>query len=97
MFEKIYSVVSGIPKGKVMTYGQVAHLAAIKNPRVVGFAMRTNKDITRVPCHRVVGKNGELTGYARGGVNSKRDILKKEGVKFTENLRVDLQSSLYTI
>lgn len=100
-FKKIYEIVAKIPKGKVLTYKKVAELAGI-NPkasgaRVVGFAMHANKDIVRVPCHRVVGSNGELTGYARGGTSKKRGILKKEGVKFLDSNTVDLQKSLYRL
>lgn len=94
-FEKIYKIVSKIPKGKVLTYKKVAELSSVKNVRVVGFAMHANKDIIRVPCHRVVGSNGELTGYARGGTSKKREILKKEGVKFLDSDTVDLAKSLY--
>jgi methylated-DNA-protein-cysteine methyltransferase related protein len=94
-FEKIYEVVSKIPKGKVMTYKKIAEIAGIPNARVVGFAMHANKDIVKVPCHRVVGINGKLTGYARGGIVKKREILEKEGVKFLDRETVDLQKSLH--
>lgn len=94
-FQKIYSIVSQIPKGKVLTYKKVAELANIKNPRVVGFAMRANKDFKRVPCHRVVGSTGKLTGYARGGIKRKKEILEKEGVEFLDGETVDLSKSIY--
>lgn len=94
-FEKIYRVVSKIPKGFVLTYKKVALLAKVANPRVVGFAMHANKDITKVPCHRVIGSNGQLTGYARGGIRKKREILEKEGVRFLENGNVDLKKYLF--
>jgi len=95
VFQKIYHVVSLIPKGKVLTYKRVAELAGIKNPRVVGFAMHSNKDVKHVPCHRVVGSTGKLTGYARGGIQRKREILEKEGVYFLDDQTVDLAKSLY--
>lgn len=94
-FEKIYLIVSKIPPTKVMTYKQVALLANVKNARIVGFAMHGNKDIIKVPCHRVVGSNGKLTGYARGGIFKKREILEKEGVKFLDQETVDLNKSKY--
>ena len=94
-FEKIYKIVSKIPKGKVLTYKKVAEIAGIPNARVVGFAMHANKDIIKVPCHRVVGSNGKLTGYARGGTTKKGEILRREGVKFLDSDTVDLQKSLY--
>ncbi|MDP2637607.1 MAG: MGMT family protein [Candidatus Levybacteria bacterium] len=77
-FEKIYKVVSRIPKGKVLTYKKVALLAEISNPRVVGFAMHANKDIVKVPCHRVIGSYGQLTGYARGGITKKENFWKRK-------------------
>lgn len=94
-FNNIYEIVAKIPKGKVATYKQIAQLAGIKNPRVVGFAMRANKDTTKVPCHRVVSVDGTLRGYAFGGPEKKKELLQQEGVLFLENSRVDLQKSLF--
>ena len=98
-FKKVYKVVSQIPKGKVLTYKKVAEIAGVNPPaggaRVVGFAMHANKNIIKVPCHRVVGSNGKLTGYARGGITRKREILKNEGVKFLDSDTVDLRKSLF--
>ncbi|HEV2339495.1 MAG TPA: MGMT family protein [Patescibacteria group bacterium] len=94
-FQRIYAIVSHIPKGKVMTYGQVAKLANVATPRVVGFAMHSNTDPKTVPCHRVVFANGSLTnGYAFGGEGEQRKKLQEEGVKFLENRKVDLSISL---
>lgn len=95
MFEKIYKVVSKIPKGKVMTYKQIANTLNLKNPRIVGFALNANKNPQKIPCHRVVSSNGKLTGYVFGGVEKKREILKKEGVKFINNDTVDLNIHLF--
>lgn len=98
-FEKIYKVVSKIPQGKVATYKQIAKLAGINLPtggaRVVGIAMHANKDIIKVPCHRVVGSNGKLTGYARGGIKEKRRILEKEGISFDLKGNIDLKKYLF--
>ncbi|MDP2638233.1 MAG: MGMT family protein [Candidatus Levybacteria bacterium] len=95
-FDKVYLVTSLIPKGKILTYKKVAELAGVKNSRVVGFALHVNKDISKTPCHRVVGIKGDLTGYARGGVKVKKEILEKEGVIFLKNGRVNLDKSLFT-
>jgi methylated-DNA-protein-cysteine methyltransferase-like protein len=99
VFQKIYNVVSLIPKGKVLTYKKVAQLAGINppagGPRVVGFAMHSNKDTKLIPCHRVVGITGKLTGYARGGIRIKKEILEKEGVYFLDEETVDINKSLY--
>lgn len=96
-FEKIYKIVSKIPKGKVLTYKAVAELAGIKNPRIVGFAMHSNKDFEHIPCHRVVGSTGKLTGYARGGIQRKKEILEKEGIKFLQNGSVDIKEYLFKL
>lgn len=89
-------VVAGIPKGKVATYGQVAALAGRpKAARAVGMIMSQNKDGKAVPCHRVVGSNGALTGYGMGtGIATKRQVLAKEGVKMRGD-RIDLKESLW--
>lgn len=90
----VYAVVASIPAGKVATYGQVAELAGKPGAaRAVGTAMRTNKDTHAVPCHRVVGSDGSLTGYAYGnGVATKKQKLAKEGVAFRGE-KVDLAQS----
>jgi O-6-methylguanine DNA methyltransferase len=92
--EKVYALVSQIPAGKVMTYGQVAHL--VNHPgaaRAVGMCMKHNPDLSVIPCHRVVASDGRLTGYSAGeGIISKEEILLREGVKFIHD-RVDLAQS----
>ncbi len=83
-FAKIYTVVKRIPKGCVASYGQVARLAG--NPawaRVVGYALHVNPDPSRIPCHRVVTKEGALsTAFAFGGENRQKQLLEAEGVGF---------------
>jgi len=94
--ENVVAVVARIPKGKVATYGQIATLAgAPAAARAVGAIMRTNKDTAHVPCHRVVGAHGALTGYAYGGVLMKRKKLQREGVAFS-GAKVNLATSLWT-
>jgi O-6-methylguanine DNA methyltransferase len=90
----VRAVVAAIPKGRVATYGQVAALAGRpRAARAVGTIMRTNKDTQAVPCHRVVGSTGKLTGYAYGnGIVSKKKLLEQEGVLFNGET-VDLQKS----
>src|SRR5690349_18237275 len=90
----VQAVVASIPKGKVATYGQIAALAGNpKASRAVGMIMSKNKDTETVPCHRVVGSTGKLTGYAYGnGTTTKKEILAKEGVRFSGNT-VDLKQS----
>jgi O-6-methylguanine DNA methyltransferase len=85
--QKVDTVVFQIPRGQVLTYGQVARLAGRpKAARAVGYFMKTNSDMTKVPCHRVVGSNGKLVGYSGpGGLAAKKKLLLEEGVKFKTN------------
>lgn len=77
--DKVRDVVRKIPKGKTMTYKQVATKAGNPNAaRAVGAVMRTNYDPT-VPCHRVVKSDGSFGSYNRGGTLKKISILKAEG------------------
>lgn len=94
--EKAYSIARRIPKGKVTTYGQIAKLAGNpKASRAVGMFMKTNPHAPEVPCHRVVGKDGSLTGFsADGGVERKREMLETEGVLFKGD-KVDMTTSLW--
>lgn len=91
-FLDIYTVVAKIPKGKVMTYKQVAEIVKT-TPRVVGFAMAGNKDTGKVPCHRVIDSQGKLRGYGFGGVKVKKQLLEQEGVAFLDEETIDLQKS----
>ncbi len=76
--EKVRAIVAKIPEGKTMTYKQVATKAGSPNAaRAVGAIMRANYD-TGIPCHRVIGSDGSMRGYNRGGTERKRALLKKE-------------------
>ena len=78
--ERVYEVVKRIPKGKVLTYRQVAKLAGRpKAFRAVGNALNKNPDIKNIPCHRVVKSDGSIGGY-RQGTKKKLSLLRKEGV-----------------
>ena len=77
--DKVLDVVRKIPKGKSMTYKQVAAKAGNpKAARAVGAIMRTNYDES-IPCHRVVRSDGSFGDYNRGGTQRKREMLKREG------------------
>ncbi len=94
-FEKIYKVVAKIPRGKVSTYGAIAKQIGISNPRIVGYALHSNKTPQTVPCHRVVNVKGELAkGYAFGGTGIQKQLLEHEGVSFTQD-KVDLEKHLF--
>ena len=77
---QVFSVVKKIPRGKVLTYKQVANLAGRpKAWRAVGNILNKNRD-PKIPCHRVIRANGQPGGYNKG-VDKKLFLLRKEGVK----------------
>lgn len=77
--EKIFSVLKSIPKGKTMTYKQVAiKIGKPKAYRAVANIIATNFDHS-IPCHRVIRTDGKIGGYNRG-VKMKIRLLKSEGV-----------------
>ncbi|MDR1040008.1 MAG: methylated-DNA--[protein]-cysteine S-methyltransferase [Deltaproteobacteria bacterium] len=95
--QAVWSILIGIPYGKVMTYGAVAGEMAGRggagaagrpgtSARAVGGAVGRNPISLIVPCHRVVGSDGSLTGYA-GGIGVKAWLLEHEGADMT-GLRV---------
>ena len=80
--DRVFAVVRQIPRGKVATYGQIARLiGAPRSARYVGYALRANPspgdDAADIPCHRVVGSNHRLIGYA-GGLAAKQGMLALE-------------------
>ena len=79
--DRVREVVRNIPKGEVRTYSEIAQEAGSPRAyRAVANTMAHNFDKT-VPCHRVIGKDGKLCGYNRGGIEKKRRLLRSEGVK----------------
>lgn len=89
-FDQVYEVVKKIPEGKVMTYGGVAKAIGSRDARKVGWALHANPDGSKVPCHRVVNKDGGLApGYAFGGPDEQKIRLISEGVGFTGAGNVD--------
>jgi len=77
--ERVYKIVAKIPKGKTMTYGEVARKAGKPGAaRAVGMFMSHNYD-PKIPCHRVVRSDGKIGNYNRGGSTRKLEILREEG------------------
>lgn len=83
--QMVWMILCNIPYGEVVTYGDIAKIVAAKvnKPRMssqaVGGAVGHNPISVIIPCHRVVGANGNLTGYA-GGITTKIKLLELEGV-----------------
>ncbi len=94
-FEQVYQVVRLIPKGKVTTYGAIAnYLGASKSSRVVGYAMNAahNQPI-EVPAHRVVNRNGQLTGKHHFPTPYlMQELLEKESIKVIDDTIVEFKN-----
>ena len=83
--QAVWKVLRGIPYGTTTTYGRIAaHIAAARGGRMsaqaVGGAVGRNPISILIPCHRVIGADGSLTGYA-GGLDKKEALLRLEGVR----------------
>ena len=91
MQEKILSFLCQIPRGKVVTYGQIAaHLGNPKWARAVGNALHRNPDGDKYPCYKVVSAQGKLSAhYAFGGLEAQKRRLEQDGITVTDD-RVDL-------
>jgi|SRR5665213_762782 len=91
-FEDVYAVVRQIPKGRITSFGAIAnYLGTRLSARMVGWAMNGAHDVTpKVPAHRVVNRNGMLTGKAHFGTPTlMEDLLRKEKVKVEKDTVVE--------
>jgi endonuclease III related protein len=88
----VYRITSHIPCGKVLTYGDVARLAGLSNPRLVGSILHANPDPKRIPCHRIMDASGRVAKtFAFGGAREQEQRLIREGAD-VERGRVDLNA-----
>lgn len=96
-FKQVYKIAARIPKGKVMTYGQIGMVLGVPNcARQVGQAMYNTPAYLDIPAHRVVNSKGGLApAHAFGGEEVQRKILEEEGVVFKQNGCIDLKKSIF--
>lgn len=84
--KKVWEILCQIPYGQTITYGEIARMIAKEtgqktmSAQAIGGAVGHNPISIIIPCHRVIGVNGNLTGYA-GGIDKKIELLKREKVK----------------
>lgn len=89
---RVYDETRKIPRGSVITYGELARRIGCGSARAVGQALRVNPFAPDVPCHRVVAADGSLTGFYgkrdAAALARKRALLESEGVEFDSRGRV---------
>lgn len=93
-FERVYDIVRQIPEGKVTSYGAIAKaLGAARSARMVGWAMNASHGVKpKVPAHRVVNRNGMLSGKAHFETpNSMQELLEKEKIKVQNETVLDFE------
>jgi len=92
MYERIYSLVSMVPRGKVATYGQIARIAGRCSARNVGYAMSSVSSESDVPWHRIINSRGRISVRSFGEAPAvQRRMLESEGVVFSAGGAVDLE------
>ena len=92
MKEKVFEYLKTIPKGKVVTYGDIANYLGNKNlSRVVGNILHKNPNPNKYPCYKVVTSKGRLSNnFAFGGIDEQKQRLEKDGIEVI-NYKVDLK------
>ncbi|MBI5218797.1 MAG: MGMT family protein [Bacteroidia bacterium] len=93
-FNRVYQVARLIPYGRVTSYGAIArYIGSAQSARMVGWAMNNSHTQKKyVPAHRVVNKNGMLTGKRHfGGSNIMEDLLKSEGIRVEDDAIVNFK------
>jgi methylated-DNA-protein-cysteine methyltransferase-like protein len=96
-FERVYAVARQIPFGKVTSYGAIAKsLGTARSARMVGWAMNASHNFKDVPAHRVVNRNGLLTGkFHFEGTNLMQQLLENEGIVVVDNQIVDFEKHFW--
>jgi methylated-DNA-protein-cysteine methyltransferase-like protein len=93
-FEKVYQVVKLVPYGRVTTYGAIAeYLGSRGSARMVGWALNaSHNSLDDIPAHRVINRNGLLTGKSHfGGTDIMQQLLESEGISVVDNQVVNFK------
>lgn len=90
--EKVFEYLRTVPKGRVVTYGQIAeHFGNKKAARAVGNMLHQNPDMYMYPCYKVVNRDGRLTkNYVFGGIEKQKELLENDGIQVVD-YKVDLR------
>ncbi len=97
-FERVYIIAKQIPYGKVTSYGAIAKaLGTARSARMVGWAMNASHAKDDIPAHRVVNRNGLLTGkFHFDGTSLMQQLLESEGILVVDNQIVDFEKHFWT-
>jgi methylated-DNA-protein-cysteine methyltransferase-like protein len=93
-FQNVYDVVRLVPRGRVTTYGAIAkYLGAARSSRMVGWAMNASHTQPDIPAHRVVNRQGMLTGKMMFGYPMQmQEMLEAEGIRVVDDRVVDFKN-----
>ena len=96
-FQRVYDVVRTIPVGRVTTYGLIAKkLGSASSARTVGWALNACHNDSSIPAHRVVNRNGLLSGkHHFKGFNLMKQLLENEGIEVNDDKVVDFNIKLW--
>ena len=96
-FDKVYEVTKLVPFGRVTSYGAIArYLGASRSARMVGWALNASHLDESVPAHRVVNRNGILTGkHHFKGTNLMQQLLENENILVHENVIIDFKTKFW--
>lgn len=96
-FERVYQVARKIPAGRVTSYGAIARaIGAGKSARMVGYAMNASHNLPDIPAHRVVNRNGLLTGkHHFQGTSLMQQLLENEGIQVKDNQILDFDKHFW--
>ena len=96
-FERVYEIARQIPEGRVTSYGAIAKaLGTARSARMVGWAMNASHNMEDIPAHRVVNRNGVLSGkHHFEGTNLMQQLLENEGIEVVDNQIIDFEKHFW--
>ncbi|MFQ5834457.1 MAG: MGMT family protein [bacterium] len=95
-YQRVKDIIKKIPKGKVATYGQIAAFAGNhRAARQVAWVLHSSSRKYELPWHRIVNSQGRISLKSNHGYEIQKELLKKEGITFDQNGRIDFKNYLW--